>query len=157
MIVTGLTSRGSSVSAWSVGRRSGAASLAGASNDIKAFVDRVVQWIPGDVIAVYTVGITTLRTQDPDPNPSPLWLIIAAGMAFILVLLAAWRTRHKLRFRDLVLAIVAVIAFGIWSLAIPDSGWYDWSKVADNPGWVALIAAVAGVLFGAVADTFLPD
>jgi hypothetical protein len=143
------------MSAWSVGRSSGTVSLAAAPNDLKAFIDRVVQWIPADVVALYTVGITTLRTQHPDPNPSPLWLIIGAVLAFVLVLLAAQRTRKKLVGRDFLLALMAVVAFAIWSLAIPDSGWYDWSTVAHNPGWVALIAGVGGLLFGAVADTFL--
>jgi hypothetical protein len=144
------------MSAWAVGRQSGSASLAG-GNDFKAFVDRVVQWIPADVVAIYTVGITGLRTQEPDPNPSPLWLYVSGGLAFVLVVLAAQRTRKKITRRDLVLAVMAVIAFAIWSLAIPDSGWYDWQVVSDNPGWVALFAAVGGLVFGAVADAFLPD
>jgi hypothetical protein len=124
---------------------------------VKAFIDRLVQWIPADVIAIYTVGITTLRTQSPDPNPSPLWLIIAAALAFVLVLLGAYQTRKSLGGRDFLLALMAIIAFAIWSLAIPDSGWYDWSTVAHNPGWVALIAGVGGLVFGAVADAFLGD
>src|SRR5262249_9157212 len=138
------------MSAWGIGRQQGGESLDGGPNDMKAFVDRVVQWIPADVVAIYTVGITTLRTQSPDPNPSPLWLIIAAVLGFILVLLGAQRTRRKLEPRDFLLAVMAVIAFAIWSLAIPDSGWYDWHVVSDNPGWVALITAVGGLLFGAV-------
>jgi hypothetical protein len=144
------------MSAWGVGRRGGTHSLAG-PGDIKAFIDRLIQWIPADVIAIYTVGITTLRTQDPDPNPSTLWLVIAGVLAFVLVLLAAWRTRKRLARRDGVLAVAAVVAFAFWSLAIPDSGWYDWDAVADNPGWVALVAGVGGLLFGALADTFLGD
>lgn len=146
------------MSAWGIGRRSGTASLAaGGGNDIKAFVDRLVQWIPADVIAIYTVGITALRTEDPDPNPSPLWLGIAAALSFALVLLAAQRTRGTVGGRDLLLAVAAVVAFGLWSLAIPDSGWYDWQVVADHPGWVAVVAGAGGLLFGAVAEVFLSD
>jgi hypothetical protein len=145
------------MSAWGIGRNQGTESLDGGSGDMKAFVDRVVQWIPADVVAIYVVGITTLRTQTPDPNPSPLWLLIAAALAFALVLLGAQRTRKKIVRRDFLLAFMAIIAFAIWSLAIPDSGWYDWHIVADNPGWVALIAGVGGLVFGAVVDTFLGD
>ena len=100
---------------------------------------------------------TTLSTQSPDPNPSSLWLIIAAVLGFVLVLLGAQRTRKKLVPRDFLLAVMAVVAFGIWSLAIPDSGWHDWHVVSDNPGWVALIAGVGGLVFGAFADTFIGD
>ncbi|MDX6439188.1 MAG: hypothetical protein QOF45_1771 [Gaiellaceae bacterium] len=144
------------MSAWGVGRQSGAGTLAPGS-PVKAFVDRVVQWIPADVIAIYTVGITTLRTQTPDPNPSLIWLIVSGALAFGLVLLAALTTRKKVKSRDWVLACLAVVAFGIWSLAIPDSGWYSIDWLANNPGWVALIAAVGGLIFGAVADLLAPD
>ena len=124
---------------------------------MKAFVDRVVQWIPADVIAIYTVGITTLRTEHPDPNPSVLWLVIAAVVGFALVLLAAQRTRKKVTGRDFLLAVAAVLAFAIWSLAIPDSGWYHWHVVADHPGWVAIIAGAGGLVFGALAGAFLGE
>jgi hypothetical protein len=148
------------MSAWSVGRRGGTESLssgAASGTDIKPFVDRIVQWIPADVIALYTVGITTLHTQTPDPNPSPLWLIIAGVVAFVLVLLAAQRTRGKVAGRDFVLAVMAILAFAIWSLAIPGSGWHDWHIVENNPGWVALIAGLGGLVFGGIADTFIPS
>jgi hypothetical protein len=145
------------MSAWGLGRGSGTQNLGGGTGGIKPFVDRVVQWIPADVIAFYAVGITALKTESPDPNPSPLWLVIAAVAGFALVLIAAQRTRKKVVPKDVWLGVAAVLAFGIWSLAIPDSGWYDWSLVADHPGWVAAIAGVGGVLFGACADTFLGD
>ena len=143
------------MSAWGIGRRGGTESLAAGQAPITAFVDRLVQWIPADVVAIYTVGITTLRTQHPDPNPSTVWLIIAGALAFILVLLAAKRTRKTVTGHDFALAVVAVIAFAIWSLAIPNSGWYHWSFVNHNPGWVALIAGLGGVLFAATADAFV--
>jgi hypothetical protein len=139
-----------------VGRQSGVGTLGNAS-DLKSFVDRVVQWIPADVIAIYTLGITTLRTQSPDPNPSLLWLVISGALALVLVILGALATRKTVTKRDSVLAILAVVAFGIWSLAIPDSGWASIDWVEDNPGWVALIAAVGGLLFGAIADLLAPD
>lgn len=145
------------MSAWGVGRRQGGESLDAVPGDAKAFVDRVVHWIPADVVAIYTVGITTLRTENPDPNPSPVWLAITAVIAFGIVLLGAKRTRKKVVRRDYLLAFMAVIAFAIWSLAIPDSGWYDWHLVSDHPGWVALIAAVGGLAFGAFADTFVGE
>jgi hypothetical protein len=145
------------MSAWSLGRQSGTESMAGGPKDIKPFVDRLIQWIPADVIAIYTVGITALSTQHNDPNPSPLWLILCAAVGFVLVLLAAVRTRKRINGRDLVLGLMAVFAFAIWSLAIPSSGWYRWHEVADNPGWVAAIAGLGGIVFGAIADAFFSD
>ena len=148
---------GSEMSAWSLGRRSGAGALAGGANDLKSFVDRVVQWIPADVIAIYGLGITALKSQDPDPNPSVVWLVAAGVLAFLVTVLGARATRGTVVKRDWVLAGLAVIAFAIWSLAVPDSGWYDVSWVRDNPGWLAIISAVAGLLFGLVADSLAPD
>jgi hypothetical protein len=144
------------MSAWSIGRRSGAGALGDGANDLKTFVDRVVQWIPADVIAIYGLGITALKAQDNDPNPSVLWLVLAGVLAFIVVMLGAV-SRGRVQRRDWALAVLAVIAFAIWSLAVPDSGWYDIDWVVDNPGWVAIIAAVAGILFGAAADAMAPD
>jgi hypothetical protein len=145
------------MSAWSVGRASGTSSLDGQETGVKPFVDRVIQWIPADVIAIYTVGITQLKTETPDPNPSELWLIIAGVLAVVLVLLGAVTTRHKLRLKDGVLALLALAGFAIWSLAIPDSGWYRIDWISEHPGWVALMAGVGGIIFGAIATVIKPD
>jgi hypothetical protein len=145
------------MSAWGIGRRGGTEALSAESGGAKAFIDRLVQWIPADVIAIYTVGITQLRTEHPDPNPSLAWMLIAALIGFLLVLFTAWRSRKRIQMHDLLLAVVAVVAFGFWALAIPDSGWYEWSAVANHPGWVALIAGAGGLLLGAAASTFLED
>jgi hypothetical protein len=139
------------MSAWGVGRRRGTRSLAGSTSDLKSFVDRVVQWIPADVIVIYTVGITQLKTEMPDPNPSLVWLGIAGGLAAVLVLLGALTTRQEIKGRDVTLAVLAVAAFAIWSLAIPDSGWYHFHWISNHPGWVALIAGAGGLLFSAIA------
>ncbi len=144
------------MSAWGLGRSSGASETLAGEGKTKAFVDRVVQWIPADVIGIYTVGITTLKIESPDPNPSPLWLVIAAMLGFALVLIGARASRHRIVGRDIAMAVAAVVAFAIWSLAIPESGWYHWHLVADHPGWVALVAAVGGILFGAFAEALLP-
>ncbi len=145
------------MSAWGLGRNSGVSGTLDGESKTKAFVDRVVQWIPADVIAIYTVGITTLRIESPDPNPSPLWLVIAGALGFALVLISARVTRRRLGWRDVGMAVAAVVAFAIWSLAIPESGWYDWHVIADHPGWVALVASVGGIVFGAIAEALLPS
>ena len=146
------------MSAWGVGRsQSGLSGLSDGNTGIKAFVDRVVKWIPADALAVYTVGITALSANDPDPNPSLAWLIVVGALAFALVLLGAAATRRTLVTKDFGLAIMALVAFAIWSLAVPNSGWQEIAWVEDNPGYVAAASAVLGILFGAVANIVEPD
>jgi hypothetical protein len=42
-------------------------------------------------------------------------------------------------------------------LAIPESGWYKISWVNNHPGWIAIIAALGGVLFGSLATILQPE
>src|SRR5262249_44084839 len=111
------------MSAWGIGRAGGMSTLS-TTGGMSIYVDRVVKWIPADVIGIYTVGITTLRTQKPDPNPSVFWLSMAAALTIALVLMGAYKTNRALKRKDFARGFIAVISYGIWSLAIPDSGWY---------------------------------
>ena len=141
------------MSAWAIGRTNGQGTLAGGQGlTLKSFVDKTIKWIPADVIALYTLGITALKTQHPDPNPSVALLIGALVLAPILVILGAVSAR-SLNSSDYVLAALSVVAFAIWSLAIPDSGWHRIDWVVANPGYIAVISAVAGLLFGIIADS----
>jgi hypothetical protein len=137
------------MSAWSLGRRQGSSNLAG-GNTLKTYVDHVVQWIPADVIAIFTLGITALKSQHPDPNPSWAWLVIAAVLSPLMVVLGSLGTGAA-ALKITKLAVLAIPAFGIWSLAIPDSGWYAIDWVKSNPGWVAALSAVAGLVFAPIA------
>lgn len=140
------------MSAWGIGRRSGAGRLAADGGGLKAYVDRVTQWIPADVVSLYVLGITTLQIQHPNPNPSVALLVGGLVLAPVVVLIAAWRTRGKVSWKDGVLAGLSVLAFAFWSLVVPESGWHRIQWVASNPGWIVIITAVAGLLFGLVAD-----
>jgi len=138
------------MSAWGIGRQSGAGSLAGGNTGLKPYVDRVVQWIPADVIALFMFGISVLKTQHPDPNPSLALLAGGLVVAPILVVLGA-RSRHRLDRKDGLLAVLSVPAFAIWSLAVPESGWHRIQWVAANPGWIVIITAAAALVFTGLA------
>jgi hypothetical protein len=140
------------MSAWSIGRKSGAGTLAGNDATLKSYIDRVTQWIPADAIALYLLGITALQTQHPNPNPNWVLLGIGLGLSLVLVLLAAWATRKRVGRKDITLAVLATVAFAIWSLAVPESGWHRIHWVATNPGWIFIIAAGTAVVFGIIAD-----
>lgn len=142
------------MSAWRVGRDSNPGLfLSQPSGQFRSFVDRVTKWIPGDVIVLYGASIVLLRSQTPDPNPSVVLLIAGAAAAFVFVLLGAWSTGAGLNWRRLFVdAVLAAVAFLIWSASIPDSGWWAWEAVSDNPGWLAVIAAALGVAFGLFAE-----
>src|SRR5947207_9700416 len=104
------------MSAWGIGRRNGAVSLAGGSTGLKAYVDRVTEWIPADVVSLYVLGITALQTQHPNPNPN--WALLVGGLVLapVLVLIAAWKTRRKISLKDGALAALSSLAFAFWSL-----------------------------------------
>jgi len=140
------------MSAWSIGRKSGAGTLAGNTTTLKTYVDRVTQWIPADVIALYMLGITVLQTQHPNPNPNVYLLVGGLVLSPVLVLLAAWTTRKKIVGKDIALAVLAAAAFAIWSLAVPESGWHRIHWVATNPGWIVIITAATALIFSLVAD-----
>ena len=140
------------MSAWGIGRRNGAVSLAGGSAGLKAYVDRVTEWIPADVVSLYVLGITALQAQHPNPNPN--WVLLVGGLVLApsLVLIAAWKTRGRISRKDGALAGLSSLAFAFWSLVVPESGWHRIQWVATNPGWIVIITAVAGLLFGLLAD-----
>jgi hypothetical protein len=140
------------MSAWGIGRRSGAGSLGADGAGLKGYIDRVTQWIPADVLSLYVLGITALQTQHPNPNPNVALLVGGLVLAPVLVLAAAWRTRRRISLKDGVLAGLSSLAFAFWSLTVPESGWHRIQWVATNPGWIVIITAVAGLLFGLLAD-----
>ena len=47
---------------------------------------------------------------------------------------------------------LAAVAFAIWSLSVPMNGWQSITLIATNKGAVAVGAALAGILFGYLAE-----
>lgn len=128
-----------------------------AETQLKDFAGKVLQWIPGEVIAFYG-AITTIIVQNEKESIGNLGsiLLTAAGvlLSAAFVLLAAfsntsekgWLTKRvKLR------SGLAAIAFVIWSLTIPSSGWNQIDWIAKHPAPTAAIAGLLGLVFSLFA------
>lgn len=132
-----------------MGQRADTIGPRGAKSPFADFIGRAVKWIPGDVIVLYGALVTGLEGVNPSPNPSLLWLIVFWILTPVVAVGGAFATGESLRVGKLVLAF---LAFGIWSLGLPDSGWQAWEAVRDNPIQSAAAAAIAGLLFGQLAE-----
>src|SRR5918996_219582 len=130
---------GEGLSAWRIGAGSDdLADAREAGNTLKRFIDKITLWIPGDVVVIYVAGVTALLTQSNKPNV--VWLVVMAVVTLVYVPFAAWVARKEITGAVWARALLAVVAFLIWSLTVPGSGWHELEAVAKNPGWVALIA-----------------
>jgi hypothetical protein len=143
------------MSVWRIGAGTDDVADAGESGDtLKRYIDKITVWIPGDVLVIYVAGVTALLTQSNEPNV--VWLVVMAAITLVYVPVAAWVARKQITGAVWVRALLAVVAFLIWSLTVPESGWHELEAVAKNPGWVALIATLAGLFFGLLAERVAP-
>ncbi len=111
---------------------------------------QLTKWIPGETLAIYVPGVTLL--SGPHSRPSPVFLIVMIVATSLFTLGSAFSTGDPVTKAVWVSAVLAPGAFAIWSLSVPISGWQNISAIAANKGAVAIGAAVAGVLFGFVAE-----
>jgi hypothetical protein len=118
--------------------------------DLQTYLDRVTKWIPGDVLAIYAAGVTVLANRE-GAQPNIHWLAVMALATPAIVLLGGWAT-GALRREHAVRAALAIIAFGIWSVTVPFSGWQQWDVIARDSGFVAVLAGLSGIIFGLFAD-----
>jgi hypothetical protein len=143
------------MSAWRIGvGRDDVPVAREAGNSLKRYIDKITVWIPGDVLVIYVAGVTALLTQRNEPNVA--WLVVMAVVTLVYVPIAAWVARKQITGAVLGRALLAVVAFLIWSLTVPASGWQELEAVAQNPGWVALIATLVGLFFGVLAERIAP-
>jgi hypothetical protein len=123
-------------------------------SNMNTYIDKVTKWIPGDVLAIYTAGVTVLK-QSQGSQPSILWLVIMAFVTPILVFLFAFSVNEKINKKLIFKAVLAFFGFAIWSLTIPFSGWQTWDLIYNHPGFITVIAGLAGLLFGLLAEGVL--
>ena len=143
------------MSAWRIGAGTGdVADAREADNSLKRYIDKITVWIPGDVVVIYVAGVSALFTQSIEPNV--VWVVVMAVVTLVYVPFAAWVTRKQITGAVWGRALLAVVAFLIWSLTVPGSGWQELEAVAKNPGWVALIATLVGLFFGLFAERIAP-
>jgi len=143
------------MSAWRIGAGTDdVAEVRETGDNLKRSIDKITMWIPGDVLVIYVAGVTALLTQSNEPNV--VWLVVMAVITLVYVPVAASVARKQITGAVWVRALLAVLAFLIWSLTVPGSGWQELEAVAKNPGWVALIATLAGLFFGLLAERIAP-
>lgn len=121
------------------------------SGAINSAVDRITKWIPGDAIALYVAAVTAFAAS-AGAKPSVPLLIVFVLVTAALVVLAEFATTGEIPKRSLLAACLAAIAFGIWSLTVPFSGWQRVEWVHDHQAPVAVIAAILALFFGFVAE-----
>lgn len=143
------------MSAWSIGSTSEPeAREASGNSNLKTFIDKLIIWIPGDVIALYVAGVAAIGVSDPQ-----VWfLIVGIVLAPAVVILGsltqpANRRPSQIKTR----AALSATAMTIWSLSVPGSGWQEVDKVAQHPQTIVVISAILGLLFGLVASALVGE
>jgi hypothetical protein len=143
------------MTAWQIGYRGDESpSLAGGGSGLGAYVGRVIEWIPADVVALYGVVVTSLQATatDEGKNPSAGWLIVFIAITPFVSWLGVLAAKRPFTWRDLAAGGLALVAFAIWSTSVPLSGWGRLQWVRDNPTQLAISAAVGGLLFSLLAS-----
>jgi hypothetical protein len=113
-------------------------------------LDKLSKWIPGDTLAIYAPGVTLLSVTSV--KPSILFLVVMIIATPLFVLGVAFSSSGGLSRGALVAAALSSAAFTIWSFSVPSSGWQSIAAVANNKGTFAISAAIAGILFGYLAE-----
>lgn len=145
------------MSAWSIGatsRPAAVAELSAGNSALKPLIDKLVAWIPGDVVMLYIAAVSAIGIR----NPSTILLLIAIAFAPLVV----WLGNRSLASDKRLLhikrrAALAAAATAIWTLTVPGSGWQDIELIADNAKIVAVAAAALGLLFGLLANILVPE
>jgi hypothetical protein len=117
----------------------------------KEAIDRLTKWIPGDVLALYVAAVTAFADSD-GAKPSPILLIVFVVLSAVFVLGSSFAQTGKVSPKLGLPAALAALAFAIWSLSVPFSGWQRLDFVNEHQAAVAIVAAVAGALFGFLAN-----
>jgi hypothetical protein len=120
-----------------------------AQNPLQSKIDNLAKWIPGDSIAVYGAVVTAWASSH---GPSVVLLILGIVFTAVLVILGAFASSGSVPGKTWLAAGLAAVAFTIWSLSIPSSGWQKWHVVNQNQALVAIVAGVLALLFGLVAQ-----
>jgi hypothetical protein len=122
----------------------------GQSQPFLGVFDKLTKWIPSDTLAIYVPGVTLLGASRV--SPSILFLIVMIVVTPLFTLGFAFSTGEPLTRTVWVSAALAAVAFAIWSLSVPMNGWQSITLIATNKGAVAVGAALAGILFGYLAE-----
>lgn len=146
---------GEAVGALEIGRDRYTTAVRSSETGIKDFANRVTRWIPGDVLALFAAALVVFTEagsgQTIPPGTSVILLVVFLLLTPAVVILGVWADGRPYRKGDFISAGLSILAFAIWSLAIPGTGWERLSLVQDNRQLVVVLAAAAGVVFGLFA------
>ena len=137
------------MTAWSIG------TAATAKDDDPPGIDKLVEWIPGEVIAAYSAAVLAMQPDDGSTlEITPGWLLAGAiGFAALLTFLGAWSKKEPIRKLELVFRIAfAAAAFAIWAFVVPGSWWHSLDWVAKNEPVVPVVAGIVGLAFALFAE-----
>lgn len=128
-----------------------------ARDKLAEYAGKVLPWIPGEVVVLYGALITLFVQNKPEDVGDTSSVVLTIGGALFaggFVLLAAFANTSDASWRSKPLlgrAGLATVAFAIWSLTVPNSGWNTINCIAENPVETAAIAGVVGLIFSFVA------
>jgi hypothetical protein len=122
-------------------------------------VDKLLAWIPGEVIAAYMALVLALQGSDAttvEPT-SAGWLIGAIAAAGVLTFLGGFANPLNLDrgdWRELLVksVVLSPIAFTLWSLVLPGSWWQSVDAISDHAPEVAIVAGIVATAFGLLAQ-----
>jgi membrane associated rhomboid family serine protease len=102
-----------------------------------------------DIVVLFAAAISWVSAEPA--HPSVVLLVVLVIATPTVVLLAVFAKQDFVAF-DFVKAALATLAFVIWSLSVPRSGWQQWHVVSEHPGWVAAASSLGGLMFGLLAS-----
>jgi hypothetical protein len=115
----------------------------------QAIFNTLTKWIPSDTLAIYLPGVTLFSESD---KPSMIFVLIMLLATPSFVLASAYATGRPLTRAVAVSALLSAISFALWSFSVPANGWQSFKVVSVNRGAVAVVAAIAAILFSYVAE-----
>lgn len=129
------------------------------------YFDRIVKYIPSQVITFYTAAIVWMAnpnapTTGGQTSPAgtttvpavtgggmELWLVFVAGLA-LTIFLTYWQTRDSGNKPAPLQIIISTLAFIVWAYATGGpfvaTGWW-------KPGWAATVLAIYVIIIGNIA------
>jgi hypothetical protein len=135
------------------GRGSGGGGGGGGAGDssLTDAVNRVTKWIPGDALALYVAAVTAFSAST-NARPSIVLLIAFVVITAAITVLGEFATTGNIPNQSLIQAALAAVAFVIWSVTVPFSGWQRLDWVQDNQAAVAVVAAIVALMFCFTAE-----
>jgi uncharacterized membrane protein SirB2 len=134
-----------------------------ATDDTKAkFLGKVLNYIPGDVVAGYVAVIAL--TDSSNDQWGPEWLTAAvffvlAPIVVVAFFFSSFKKTHNAKPTKsdypVYRIIVAPIAFTTWVFSLPSSPFQDFGEIADYARTLVLIAGAIGL--GVLGMLFDPE